>query len=314
MQRERKYQFNLMQVYQKKQTIIIIAILLCFTSFVIVFGRYVTDSVNDFFLRSKEFYFFSDKLSERREVFQIDNWSGVDDYPILINLNSRKNNIQAASYDIGYDITYTCSSNAICQLDKTSGIISKDTNTDSFTVTITHNTQLQTGDKVNVEIIATAKSDYTKTLKGKFTLVVGKEMLTYQITDEPDNPYMDLRLTNTLTYYIVKEAFGNYTNNQKIDSDEYLSLTDEEKAKCYSSEVKIEFDPNEILLDLTSESYKNAINITTTTIEGKSYINSITLDIDAISSVDLRFYKTDISKDYSYPNAEDYSVVSVMPR
>ena len=314
MQRKKNYQFNLMQVYQKKQTIIIIAILLCFTSFVIVFGRYVTDSVNDFFLRSKEFYFSSDKLSEDKEIFQIDNWSGVDDYPILINLNSRKNNIQAASYDIGYDITYTCSSNAICQLSKTSGTISKDTNTDSFTVIITPNTQLDTGDKVNVEITATAKSDYTKTLKGKFTLVVGKEMLTYQITDAPDEPYMDLSLTNTLSYYIIKEDFGDYTANQKIDSDTYLGLTEEEKAKCYSSEVTIEFDPNEILLDVTSENYKNAINVTTTTINGKNYINSITLDIDAISSVDLRFYKTDISKDYSYPNAENYSVVSVTPR
>lgn len=303
-----------MKIYQKKQLLIILAILLCSVSFVIVFGRYVTNSVNNFFLRSKEFYFFSDKLSEKRDVFQVDNWSGVDDYPILINMNSRKNNIQVASYDIAYDIKYTCTSNAICQLSKTEGVISKDSNTDSFTLTITPNTQLQTGDKVVVEIEATSKTSYTKTLKGKFTLVVGKENLTYQITDEPDNPYMDLRITNTISYYVVKEAFGSYDVKDKIDIDTYLALSDEDKAKCYSSIVLIEFDPNEILIDITNENYQKATNVTTTTIDGKNFINSFTLAIDAISSADLRFYKVDTSQDYTYPNLENYSAVSVTPQ
>jgi len=303
-----------MKIYQKKQILIILAILLCSISFVIVFGRYVTNSVNNFFLRSKEFYFFSDKLSEKRDVFQVDNWSGVDDYPILINMNSRKNNIQVASYDIAYDIKYTCTSNAICQLSKTEGVISKDSNTDSFTLIITPNTQLKTGDKVTVEIEATSKTSYTKTLKGKFTLVVGQENLTYQITDEPDNPYMDLRITNTISYYVVNEAFDNYAQKDKIDIDTYLALSEENKSKCSSSIVIISFDPNEVLIDITNENYQKATNVTTTMIDGKSYINSFTLAIDAISSADLRFYKVDTSKDYTYPNLANDAVVSVTPQ
>lgn len=311
MQRKKDYKLNLMQIYQKKQTIIIIAILLCAISFVIVFGRYVTNSVNNFFVRSKEFYFFSDKLTEDKSIFQIDNWSGVDDYTITVNMNSRKNNIQVATYDIGYSIKYTCSDNAICQLSKNNGIISNETNTDFFNLTITPNTQLETGDKVVVEIEATSTSNYTKTLKGKFTLVVGQENLTYQVVDEPKNPYMELSITNTLSYYIVEQQFGDYAVNQKIDIDTYLALTDEEKAKCYSSIVTISFDPNDILLDITSQNYQNATDITTMMIDGYSYINSITLPIDAISSVDLRFYKVDISKDYTYPNLDNDSVVTV---
>lgn len=314
MQRKNKGQFKLMQIYQKKQIIIVLAILLCAVSFAVVFGRYVTNSMNNFFFRSKEFYFFSDKLSASKSVFQIDNWTGVDSYPLIINMNSRKNNIQVATYDIDYDITYTCSDNAICQLSKTSGTIAKEDNTDSFTVTITPNTQLKTGDKVIVEITATSKTTYEKVLKGRFTLVVGQEQLTYQITDKPGNPYMDVRLTNTLSYYNVKEAFGDYDAKDKIDSDTYLALSDEEKAKCYSSIVKIDFDPNEVLVDVTSESYQNATNITTVPIGDKNYINSITLSIDAISSADLRFYKVDTSKDYTYPNLENDSVVSVIPQ
>ena len=300
-----------MKTYQKKQIIIILIILLCSLSFVIVFGRYVTNSVNDFFLRSKEFYFFSDKLSEKRDVFQVDNWSGVDDYTIVVNMNSRKNNIQVATYDIAYDIKYTCSNNAICQLSKTSGVISKEDNTDSFNLTIIPNTQLQTGDKVTVEIEATSKTSYTKTIKGKFTLVVGKENLTYQITDKPNNPYMDLRITNTLSYYIVDEAFGDYEKKDKIDIDTYLELSNQDKAKCYSNVVTMAFDPNEILIDITNENYQKATNVTTTVIDQKSYINSITLPIDAISSADIRFYKKDTSQDYTYPNVNSESVVEV---
>lgn len=311
MQRKNNYQRNLKQIYKKKQTIIIIAILLFAISFVTVFGRYVTNSINDFFMRSKEFYFYSDKLSEEKSIFQIENWSGVDDYIITVNMNSRKNNLQVASYDIGYDISYTCSDNAICQLSKDKGVISKETNADFFNLTITPNTQLDTGDKVVVEIEANTNDSYTKTIRGRFTLVVGQEKLTYQITDSLNNPYAELRITNTLSYYIVDQSFGSYASGQKIDIDTYLALTDENKAKCYSSVVTISFDPNEILLDNTSENYQKATNLTTVTINGKSYINSITLPIDAISSVDLRFYKVDTSKDYTYPNSKNYSVVQV---
>jgi len=287
------------------------AILICIISFIVIFGRYLTNNMNDFFVRSKEFYFYSDKLEEDTAVFQVDNWSGVDDYVITVNMNSRKNNLKAASYDIGYTISYTCSDNAICQLSKTEGIIYSNNNSDYFNLTITPNRQLETGDKVVVEIEAKSTAKYQKTLKGKFTLVVGKEKLSYQITDKPQNPYMELSLTNTLSYYIVNEAFGNYSVNDKIDIDTYLALTEENKAKCSSAIVTISFNPEQVLLDITNESYSKAKNIETTTVNGKTYINKFTILIDAISSTDLRFYKVDVSKDYTYPNGNEPSVLSI---
>lgn len=297
--------------YNPKQIIIIIAILLCASSFVIIFGRYVTKSINNFFVRSKEFYFYSDKLTEKNSVFQVENWSGVDDYIITVNMNSRKNNIEAATYDISYDIKYKSSANVICQLSKESGVIKKDTNTDFFNLTLTPNTQLETGDKVTVEIEATSNTGYKKTIKGKFTLVVGQEKLSYQITDTPGKPYMELRITNTLSYYIVDDTFGEYTKNQKIDIDTYLNLSDEQKAKCHSSIVTILFDPKDILLDNTSENYQKSTDIKTTTINGKTYIKGMTLTIDAIFSKKIRFYKVDASKDYTYPNANNKSILTL---
>lgn len=308
---KKRYQFKIKNNLKKTQILLIMAILICIISFIVIFGRYLTNNVNDFFVRSKEFYFYSDKLEEDTAVFQVDNWSGVDDYVITVNMNSRKNNLKVASYDIGYTISYTCSDNAICQLSKTEGIIYSNNNSDYFNLTITPNRQIETGDKVVVEIEAKSTAKYQKTLKGKFTLVVGKEKLSYQITDKPQNPYMELSLTNTLSYYIVNEAFGNYSVNNKIDIDTYLALTEENKAKCSSAIVTITFNPEQVLLDITNESYSKAKNIETTTVNGKTYINKFTILIDAISSTDLRFYKVDVSKDYTYPNGNEPSVLSI---
>ena len=297
--------------YLRRQIIILISLVICILSFVVIFGRYLTNNIKNFFVKSEEFYFYSDKLSENTSIYEIDNWSGVDDYVITINMNSTKNNIEAATYDIGYSVSYECTDNAICTLNKTAGIISQSTNTDFFNITITPNMQLETGDKVIVEIEATSTAQYKKTLKGRFTLVVGKEKLSYQITDKSQNPYMELSITNTLSYYIVDQAFSNYTAGQKIDIDTYLALTDEEKKKCYSSIVTIKFNPTEILFDFTNNAYGDATNIKTTTIDGKTYINEITIPIDAVSSRDLRFYKVDVSKDYTYPNESNTSIVTI---
>lgn len=311
MQNQKKPFIKLNNKYKKQQIVILALIVLSLLSIVIVFGRYVTNTINNFFVRSKEFYFNSDKLSEDNSLYQVDNWSGVDDYVITINMNSNDNNIESASYDIGYNISYKCSDNAICQLSKTSGTILAETNADFFNLTITPNTQLSTGDKVVVEIEVNSTAPYKKTLKGKFTLVVGKEKLSYQITDSEQSPYMILSMTNTLTYYNVNEAFGSYTVGQKIDADTYLNLTDEEKAKCYSAMVKIQFDPNEILLDTTNNAYSDAKDMTTVLIDGKTYISGFTISIDAISSREIRFYKADVSKNYTYPYNNNKSIVTV---
>ena len=296
--------------HQKKQLLILVIILMFVVSFVVILARYVTNNISDYFLRSKEFYFYSDKLESNTAVYQIDNWSGVDDYVITINMNSRLNNLKATSYDIGYNISYTCTDNAICQISKQSGTIYSNTNTDFFNLTITPN-GLNTGDKVIVEIEATSTTEYSKTLRGRFTLVVGKEDITYQITDKPNNPYMELSITNTLSYYTVQQAFDNHNVGDKIDLDTYLALSDTNKEKCYSALVTIGFNPNVVLIDMTNEAYREATDIQTTIIDGVTYINRLTMSVEAISSRNIRFYKVDPSYNYSYPNSSNSLILTI---
>src|SRR5574344_2172263 len=108
---------------KNKKIIIFICILSILGTIGIVFGRYIYDSAQNFYFATKKFYFNSDKLAQTMASYQLDNWSGVDDYTININMNSVKNNLVKANTDITYDITFSCSSTVICQSTKTSGTI-----------------------------------------------------------------------------------------------------------------------------------------------------------------------------------------------
>src|SRR5574344_1995035 len=101
--------------YKIKQICILLVLLIASITLASTFGRYVVNSINNFYLRTKEFYFYSDKLTDSSAYYQIDKWTGVDPYTITVNMNSRLNNLKAASYDIGYNVTYRCSDNATCQ-------------------------------------------------------------------------------------------------------------------------------------------------------------------------------------------------------
>lgn len=297
--------------YKAKQLFIIAVVLVCTITLVATFGRYVVNTINNFFVRSKEFYFYSDKLSEESSYYQIDNWTGVDPYTITVNMNSRLNNIKVTTYDIDYDISYRASENCSCQLSKEAGTILASSNSDYFNLTITPNTGLTTGDKVWVVITATSNAQYKKTLTATFVLTVGKENLSYEIKDSEASKYLELNITNTLSYYKVSEAFEGYKVDDRIDVDTYLTLSDENKAKCYSALITLKFDPNIVLLDMTNTNYLNATQVSKEVINGSNYINGITFKVEPISSAVVRFYKLDVSKDYTYPIVNDTSIIKL---
>ena len=285
------------EIKLKIKYIIIFSVLIANTIVLVsIFGRYVVNKTKGHFERTKAFFFYSDKLEEENPYYQIDNWSGVDDYTITINMNSYQNNLLNIDYNIEYQVSYTCSDNVICQLTPGPYIIDSTTNKDSFNVIVTPNRTLRNGETAYVEITATTSTPYEATLKGRFTLKVGKEQLTYTIEDVANRPYLEVNITNTLSYYIIKEAFGNYNVGNQITRDVYLSLTKDEQDKCYSQMINIAFDPTKILLDMTDNAYVNGVSSTTKTIDRQNKFK-----IDALSSKKVRFYKVDETKDYTYP-------------
>lgn len=274
-------------------------------------GRYLYVNVRDFYLASKNFYFNSDKLNNPIARYQIDNWSAVDDYTIIFNMNSYANNNKYAKSDITYTIQYRCSSNLNCQSSKNSGTISSTTHTDSFTVILTPIGNFQDGDEAWLEVTASSTAPYEKTISGRFVLKVGKMGIYYEIVDKVNQPYFDLNITNTLDYYVVKTAFDSYSVGDKIDISTYLSLDVTDKAKCASTVIDLSFNPNVVLLDITNENYLKNIGTTTTVIDSYNYINSLTFKVDALSSTVVRFYKKDTTQNYTYPFNNNSPIVTV---
>lgn len=285
----------------KKKILIVLIILLCLPiSFTL--GRFVYNKVLDLYFTSKNFFFESDKLTVDGAVYSLDYWNGVDPYNVVINLNSFKNNELKSTSDVTYEINYTCSSEIICNTTKDKGTIYSDTNTDSLTITMTPNSIFKDGDSVVLKVEAKSLSPYEKTLSAEFELVVGKYGLSHEIVDSRNNVYMELKITNTLDYYTVKESFDGYSVGDRISSDDYASLSVQNKDKCASAIITLKFNPDVIYTDNNNTTFLNSYNVKTEKIDGFDYINEFTFKMDSTSSTVVKFYKKDVTKNFTGTN------------
>ena len=275
------------------------------------FARYIYNGLKNYYYESQSFYFNCNKLAEPADEFdegavlQMDNWDGVTALDIEYSLNSFKNNSVAASSAINYDITrHRCISeaNISCTITKESGLIPTNTHTDSFIITVTPNVALSQGDQVKVEVEVESTSPYEKTLKGVVYINVGVPGISYEIADKANRPYLEFNITNTLNYYRVVTAFGDYAPGASISEAVYNSLSDANKAKCTSALIRLSFNPNVIVVDVTSDFYENAYSYTTQLVNNKQYINSITFGVDRATSISIRFYKVNAASNYTYPS------------
>ena len=82
------------------------------------------------------------------------------------------------------------------------------------------------------------------------------------------------------------------------------------KWKTISQNISISFNPTILLVDNTSSIFDYA-TYTTTTINGVQYINSMTFKIDPLSTLALKFYKDNVTSDYTFPIVNQTSIVSV---
>lgn len=176
------------------------------------------------------------------------------------------------------------------------------TGSDYFNISVSPNTQLKQGDIAEVSIKVTVEKPYKKVLRGRYIFKVGQEKLTYRVVDKEYSPYFLVNITNTLPYYVVREAFDSHNINDRISVSTYRALSDINKEKCSSAEVKITFDPRRFFLDMTNVNYQKAINVTKENVDGHLHINSLTFKVDAVSSTSVRIYKRNVKEDNTFPN------------
>lgn len=316
---------------------IIVALIRIIIPASVTFSRYVYSKVRSYYLNSKEFYFNSDKLAVDTAYFEASNWSGVDLYEITINMNSRKNNLEMSKVNIDYRISYEYSAfksdgteyeNSEDMLDFT---ISKDValdgyaygtilqsanNKDYFDISIKpkQNVTLNNNDYIFITVTAESLSPYKQTLVGEFKIIVGSLGMSYKIEDSNYSPYLEVIVTNTLDYYTVDTAFGTYAAGSNITIAEYNALSAEQKANCHSMIITLDFNPNDVVIDTTTNMYLVAAATGETEDvlkNGYDYIDQISFKVDAEESKVVKFYKIDASQNYTYPQGASTSIVSV---
>jgi hypothetical protein len=276
----------------------------------ITFSKYVIKKIGNYILEANHFYFNSDKLKEGGASYQMNNWSGVSSFNIQFELNNRKNNILTSSSDISYNLSITCDNDVTCTLDSpTSGIIYAKNNSKSFNLTINPTKSFKEGESITINVSATSTSPYIKTLSAKYVITVGKQGITYAITDAANATTLNFIITNALDYYNVDEAFLTYAIGDKISYETYKTLSSDNQSKCTSYKVTLAFDPNVVIVDPTSEIVKTSTQ-TYETINNVQYVNSLTFKVDALSSNSIRFYKIVTANNYTYPLNYNSSVIS----
>ena len=190
-------------------------------------------------------------------------------------------------------------------MEKTSGVIRQSANNkDYFEIKVKPKKPLADNDYVFIKVSATSVSPYVETLTGEFKISIGNLGMNYQIEDQAYSPYLELRITNTLDYYIVDEAFGAYEQGREITINEYLALSDADKKKCHSMIISLKFDPNVIVMDTTSNLYllaEDSGDAEYSSKDGYNYVTSVKFNIDAEESKVVKFYKINAEKDYTYP-------------
>lgn len=297
----------------KPVSIIVLIVSSLFLFVTVTYGRYIKNIINNYILEARAFYFNSTVLAVNGKNYSIVNWDGVNSYPLTIDLNNKKNALRHTTSDITYTVSYNCPNTVVCTVSKNEGTIRADDETDSYVLTVTPIQNFYEGDTVVVSTTVSSTFPYEKTMSATYTIGVQKSDFSYSIEDSVNSKYMVLKLINSISFYEVSQAFGDYSVGDHVSLDDYNTLTAAEKANCFSAIVTVQYDPHDLLVDMTSPLYLNRLstNYQEITMDTFQYVSKFSFKMNASSSNDLIFYKDDPTEDYTYPITNPTSVVSV---
>lgn len=266
----------------------IVVFIIVFVISIAVFGRYIYNSARDAYLSARQFYFSSDILTATGTGYQYDNWGGVDEYAIEFDLYSYNNKLSKLDYDLDYTVTCeSLSTNKIsCSIGTVDGgtsaegtIYAAQNNTSRVTVWVKPIGEINKGETVKLKVTASTDEPYVKEISCVFSLYIKLEKQnTYSIEDVEGRDYALLKIVN-----------GNDTGTP----------------------VTLQFNPNELILDMNDEIYQDYEEVDTTTISGKEYVSKIVFNLPRESAKNIKFYKVDKSKDYTYPRGGTTSAITV---
>ncbi len=295
-----------------KKIAFVIPLIIVISFGTVTLAKYVISEFHSYYLNAKNFYFTSNRLKKNGATYLVNNWSGVGSFSISFDLMSVKNSLVYADYDIPYTVSFDCPNDVTCTLDKPIGVVYKDslTHSDTVTLTVNPNRNYRENERLEIYVVASSTSPYVETIDASFQYVVGKQGVTYEIEDETNRPYALLKITNAINYCTVKVAFDEYSVNDLISSNVYRQLSSSDQQKCVGEEITLNFDPNVLILDTTSNIVNEAV-VGNTNINGVNYVNSLKFYVEPVSTKIVKFYKIKVSNNYTYPYNNNSSIVQV---
>lgn len=265
--------------------------LICIFTYGYSFAKYVSNSVWNYYLESKKFYFSSDELDTFKSVNVNNNWNYDS---VHFNIKNSLNDFLISDYDISYEVSCIITSNekdySKCTINGSesssySGVLSSsyicdggsnihnksECEANGYNYVIQENYKdlyfdiaSLTNDKIdNVDVLieVTTNKPYKKTLIGEFKL---SSALTY--SNGLDISYND---------------YDNYSS--VIVSNSY------DEDKC----VSLSWNSDNLRIDYSD------IDVVYMENDSNGYVNNIKFNIGNKESISYKFYKTDFDINYS---------------
>ena len=166
---------------------------------------------------------------------------------------------------------------------ETTGIIYADNggaedNVSRIKIVVTPKTQIEQNDIITIRIKASTQEPYQKEISCEISLRIQQVLAnSYEIEDVANRNYLILKMENT------HNTGGN---------------------------VSLEFDPNVIRIDLNDKAYLNRIE-GSEEVDSNGYVEKFVFTMEKESAKNIKFYKVDMSQDYTYPSGDTDSVISV---
>lgn len=151
-------------------------------------------------------------------------------------------------------------------------------NVSRIKIVVTPKTQIEQNDIITIRIKASTQEPYQKEISCEISLRIQQVLANrYEIEDIANRNYLILKMVNT------HETGGN---------------------------VSLQFDPNVVRIDLNDEAYLNRIE-GSEEVNGDGYVEKFVFTMDKESAKNIKFYKVDMSQDYTYPSGSTTSVITV---
>lgn len=286
---------------KNRKKLIILVIILSFIlmiSYGVSYARYASNSIWNYYLESKGFYFTSNTLEHKKVV---NDWDGSRVY---FDVRNSVNSYIATEYDIEYEVTCNIKGdvNGKCLINGTSENVYEGT-LSSFEGCVNLKDEVDVS-SYNKETCNSEGYSYRvkESVANNYFEVVGNDgeelnNITVEIIVKSVKPY-----TRTLKNDIILSRSLDETGSLNLIYNEYSDYSRVVISNSYSEKkcVKLSFDNSKIRIDNDS----NVISYGTS----DGYINSVSLGINSKSNINYLFYRVDKTKEFK---EDEFSLVEI---